>query len=91
MAAEPKEKCLAGENKETKTGRPLLRGSYSVEAAQELGEIVARGGDLMAFVEVLQSPQGRAPHPAGIEHMGKATFDVRAVFAQECSTILAAH
>ena len=82
-AAQAEKKCLEGNEEEPKTGRPLLRSSYSVEPPQELGEIVAGGGDLVAFVEVLQSPQGGPPHPAGVEHVGKAAFDVLASFAQQ--------
>ena len=89
--AEPaEEKCLAGHEEEPKTGRPLLGSAHSVEAAQELGEIVAGGGDLVTLVQILQATQGGAPHPAGVEHVGKAAFDVLAPFAQQGAPILAA-
>ena len=69
---EEEEECLGVHDEEPKTGRPLLGRAYSVEAAQELGEMVAGGGDLVTLVEVLQPAQGGAPHAAGIEHMGRA-------------------
>ena len=64
-------------------GTPLLRCAHSVEPPQELREVVTGGGDLVALVQVLQSSQGGAPHPAGIEHVGKAALDVLTSFAQE--------
>jgi len=90
LAAPAEQKCLQSSDKEPKTGGPLLGSAYSVEAAQELGEIVAGGSDLVALVQVFQAAQGGAPHPAGIEHVGKAAFDVLAAFAQQRATILAA-
>lgn len=71
--------------------QPLLWSSDSVEAAQKLGKAVAGCGDLVAFIQVLQSPQGGPAQPSGIEHMGKAALDVLAPFAQQPSAIPAAH
>src|SRR5438045_5675055 len=76
---------------DAKKGPPLLAGARSIKAAQQLREIIAGRGDLMAFVQVLQPTQSGPPHPAGIQQMGKAAFDMLASLAQELLAILTAH
>ena len=73
-AEQAQKKCLASCDEEPKTSRPLLGSADSMEPAQELGEIGAGGGDLMAFVQVLQPAQSGPPHAASVEHVVKAVI-----------------
>src|SRR5215207_1908399 len=75
----------------TKARHPLLGRSDSVETAQELGKIIARGGDLMSLMEVAQPAESRPSHCPGIEHVRKAAFDMLTSFAQELLAMLALH